>query len=201
MVYLVLAIQQRIACWVAAFVSSCLYVWVLFGAHLYMESALNAFYAAMAVYGFWQWQHGAGGARSRRDPLAGRRAMPRASSASALVAGELVFSAALHPGRVAVPRFAGDLVQRIRHLSGGAQSVRELALVAGDRFGQSVPVFYTRHCICTMLLFALYLVLIVIGMREWRRDLPLPAAMRPRELERARCAPRAGQRENRDPSL
>ena len=28
-VYLVLAIRQQLACWVAAFVSSCLYVWVL----------------------------------------------------------------------------------------------------------------------------------------------------------------------------
>ncbi len=59
--YLLLAIRQRLECWVAAFVSSCLYVWVFFGAHLYMESVLNAFYAAMAVYGFWQWR-GAGAA-------------------------------------------------------------------------------------------------------------------------------------------
>ena len=59
--YLVLAIRQRIECWVAAFVSSCLYVWVLFTARLYMESVLNAFYAAMAVYGYWQWRRGRGG--------------------------------------------------------------------------------------------------------------------------------------------
>ncbi len=60
--YLLLAIRQQIGCWAAAFVSSCLYVWVLFGARLYMESVLNAFYAAMAVYGFWQWRQ----ARRRR---------------------------------------------------------------------------------------------------------------------------------------
>src|SRR5450755_4913756 len=59
--YLPLAIRQSIHCWLAAFVSSCLYVWVLFGARLYMESALNAFYAAMAAYGYWQWSRGAGG--------------------------------------------------------------------------------------------------------------------------------------------
>ena len=46
--YLLLAIRQSLGCWAAAFVSSCLYVWVLFGARLYMESVLNAFYAAMA---------------------------------------------------------------------------------------------------------------------------------------------------------
>ncbi len=57
-VYLLLAIRQSIGCWAAAFVSSCLYVWVLFGARLYMESVLNAFYAAMAIYGYWQWRGG-----------------------------------------------------------------------------------------------------------------------------------------------
>jgi len=62
-VYLLLAIKQRQSCWAAAFVSSCLYVWVLFGARLYMESALNAFYAAMAVYGYWQWTRSKGGKR------------------------------------------------------------------------------------------------------------------------------------------
>jgi len=61
-VYLLLAIRQRLECWIAAFVSSCLYVWVFFGARLYMESVLNAFYAGMAVYGFWQWQQGRAGA-------------------------------------------------------------------------------------------------------------------------------------------
>jgi nicotinamide mononucleotide transporter len=59
--YLLLAIQQRIECWAAAFVSSCLYVSVCFTARLYMEALLNAFYAAMAIYGFWQWRQGRGG--------------------------------------------------------------------------------------------------------------------------------------------
>ncbi len=52
--YLLLAIRQHIGCWAAAFLSSCLYVWVMFGARLYMGSVLNGFYAAMAVYGYRQ---------------------------------------------------------------------------------------------------------------------------------------------------
>ena len=61
--YLLLAIRQHISCWAAAFISSCLYVWVMFGARLYMESVLNAFYAAMAVYGYQQWTRDRGGRR------------------------------------------------------------------------------------------------------------------------------------------
>src|SRR5580704_6460406 len=59
--YLLLAIGQRLSCWIAAFISSVLYVWVLFDARLYMESVLQVYYALMAIYGFRQWQHGGGG--------------------------------------------------------------------------------------------------------------------------------------------
>jgi nicotinamide mononucleotide transporter len=36
----------------------------------------------------------------------------------------------------------------------------------------SLCLYFTRRLYLTMLLFALYLVLIAIGMREWRRSLP-----------------------------
>jgi nicotinamide mononucleotide transporter len=36
----------------------------------------------------------------------------------------------------------------------------------------SVGLYFTRHLYLTMLLYALYLVLIALGMREWRRSLP-----------------------------
>jgi nicotinamide mononucleotide transporter len=39
----------------------------------------------------------------------------------------------------------------------------------------SACLYCTRHLYATMLLFGLYLILIVIGMREWRRSLLLTA--------------------------
>lgn len=39
----------------------------------------------------------------------------------------------------------------------------------------SACLYYTRHLYATMLLFGLYLILILIGMREWRRSLLLTA--------------------------
>ena len=49
--YLVLAVRQNILCWFAALFSSCVYIGVFFTAQLYMESVLQIFYAAMAIYG------------------------------------------------------------------------------------------------------------------------------------------------------
>jgi nicotinamide mononucleotide transporter len=173
-VYLLLAIRQRLECWAAAFVSSCLYVWVFFGAHLYMESALNAFYAAMAIYGFWQWQHGRGGSALAvcRWPIA-RHLMGLAG----VIALSIVNSYFLRRFTPAASPFVDSMVTW--------SSVFSTFLVARKVFENwhwwlvidsvSLCLCFTRRLYLTMLLFGFYLVLIVIGMRQWRRTLP-PAA-------------------------
>ena len=55
--YLLLAIRQNIWCWLCAGISTAIYVWVFVDARLYMESVLNAFYFAMAVYGWYVWRY------------------------------------------------------------------------------------------------------------------------------------------------
>jgi nicotinamide mononucleotide transporter len=172
--YLLLAIRQSISCWVAAFVSSCLYIWVLFGARLYMESLLNAFYAAMAVYGFWEWRGGRPGRGLGISRWSGGR------NALALVA---VFALSLvtwfflrRYTRAAWP-FVDSMV--------AWASVFATFLVARKVYENwhwwllidsvSLYLYFTRGLYLTMLLFALYLVLIAVGMREWRRSLILVA--------------------------
>lgn len=56
--YLVLAIRQSIWCWYCAAASTAIYIWLFFGAKLYMESVLNVFYFVMAVYGWTVWTKG-----------------------------------------------------------------------------------------------------------------------------------------------
>jgi nicotinamide mononucleotide transporter len=169
-VYLLLAIRQRLSCWVAAFISSCLYVWVMFGARLYMESVLNAFYAAMAVYGFWQWRQGRGGGvlAVRRWPI-GRHA--------AGFLGVIVLSAVNWYFLSRYTPAASPLVDSLVTWS----SVFATFLVARKVYENwhwwlvidsvSLCLYFMRHLYFTMLLFALYLVMIIIGMRQWRSSL------------------------------
>lgn len=56
--YLLLAIRQNIWCWFCAGVSTAIYVWLTFVARLYMDTALQVFYFAMAVYGWYVWTTG-----------------------------------------------------------------------------------------------------------------------------------------------
>ncbi len=56
--YLLLAMLESSLCWYFAFFSTALYVWIFGDVSLYMESALNVYYMAMAIYGWLQWQRG-----------------------------------------------------------------------------------------------------------------------------------------------
>ncbi len=172
--YLILAIRQHILCWVAAFTSSCLYVWVLFGAHLYMESVLNAFYAGMAVYGYLKWRTNRVGEvlEVSRWPPAGHAAGLLGVTVLSLVSWYFLrtFTPAAWPFVDSVVTWASAFTTYLV-----ARKVYEnwhWWLVIDS---VSVYLYFTRHLYVTMVLFCLYVVLIVIGMREWRRGLPAAA--------------------------
>ena len=54
-IYLVLAAKEDIKCWYAAIISSSIYFFIMLDAGLLMESILQIFYIAMAIYGWNQW--------------------------------------------------------------------------------------------------------------------------------------------------
>lgn len=57
--YVVLAIRQHPACWLASATAALLYIFIFFVQRLYLESLLQAFYVGMACYGLWLWRFGA----------------------------------------------------------------------------------------------------------------------------------------------
>ncbi len=169
--YLLLAIRQQISCWIAAFVSSCLYVWVYYDARLYMESLLSVFYAIMAIYGFIQWRAVAGGPglKVSRWPL--RR---HALGFTATLVMSILTSYVLRRFTPAAWPFLDSMITWA--------SVYATFLVARKVYENwywwlvidsvALVVYYARHLYPTLCLFALYLLLIGPGMRAWRRELP-----------------------------
>jgi nicotinamide mononucleotide transporter len=167
--YLVLAIRQRLECWVAAFVSSCLYVWVLFQARLYMESVLNGFYAAMAVYGYLKWRGGGERPLEISRWPAGRHV----GGLLATLALSILSSHFLRRYTPAAWPFVDSMVTWA--------SVFATYLVARKVYENwhwwlvidtvEIYLYFSRRLFATVLLFVLYLVLIGAGMREWRRAL------------------------------
>ncbi len=56
--YLVLAIRENIWCWLFAFISTAIYIYLFHSVSLLSESLLNIYYLLMAVYGWYQWRFG-----------------------------------------------------------------------------------------------------------------------------------------------
>ena len=168
--YLVFAIRERLACWYFAGLSAGLYVYILFDARLYMESALNLFYFAMAVYGFWSWRRGRDG-----EPLVVSTWPLRVHAIA--IAGILVLSLATGAALAALTDAALPYVDSATTWAAlwatflVARKVLEnwwywlaidLTLVA---------VFTLRDLELTAALFGLYVVMIPFGLLSWRRSL------------------------------
>jgi nicotinamide mononucleotide transporter len=56
--YILLALKEKRSCWYAAGISTAIYTVLFWDVSLLMDSALNAYYLLMAVYGWYQWGHG-----------------------------------------------------------------------------------------------------------------------------------------------
>ena len=53
--YILLAIREHRACWIAGGVSTCIYAFVFLEAGLPMQAGLQLVYVAMAVWGYLAW--------------------------------------------------------------------------------------------------------------------------------------------------
>lgn len=71
--YLILAMREHIACWLMAFISTSLFLWLFWEAKLVMESALQVYYLIMAAYGYWQWTSGEQGHERKIQTLSARQ--------------------------------------------------------------------------------------------------------------------------------
>jgi nicotinamide mononucleotide transporter len=168
--YLVLAIRQNILCWPAALVSVLLSLVLFYDARLYMESALQIFYAAMALYGWRQWRRG--GERGQGVAIGVWPLGKHLLTIAAIVglSGGLGWALS-HTTDAAFP-YADSFtsVAAIVTTYMVAKKVLENWIYWFVIDAVSVYLYSARELFLYAALFALYLVLIVIGFRRWLRD-------------------------------
>lgn len=172
--YLVLAIRQNILCWPAALISVLLSLVLFFEARLYSESALQLFYAAMALYGWYQWRFGGGGAADETVELPvsvwplKRHAIAIAVSLVATVAIGWVLA---HKTRAAFPYLdTFTSVSAIVTTYMVAKKILENWLYWIVLDSLSVYLYVARNLYLYAALFVVYVVLAVLGWLRWRRD-------------------------------
>jgi nicotinamide mononucleotide transporter len=170
--YLVLAIRESLWCWPAAFLSSVLGVAVMLGARLYSEAGLNVFYAAMAVYGWYQWRYGGRRQASAELPIS---VWPLTNHALA-IGGTLVLSAALGWFMSANTAAAFPYLDAFVTIASivttymVARKILENWIYWLVVDSLSLYLYLERGLNLYVGLFALYLVLVVVGLVRWHRD-------------------------------
>jgi nicotinamide mononucleotide transporter len=53
--YVIFASHGSLWCWPAAMISTLLYTYIFYDVYLWSDSALQVYYFAMAIYGWWNW--------------------------------------------------------------------------------------------------------------------------------------------------
>lgn len=168
--YLLLAIRQNAWCWPAALLSAALFLLLMYRAQLYVQSALQLFYMAMAVYGWWRWRGGAGGETPVVISWPPRAHMP------ALL---LIVVAGLATGMV-LAAHTDAAFPFIDALTGWGAVVT--TWMVARKVLQNwhywfvidvllVFVYAHQGLWLTAGLFVLYLVLVVVGYRQWRASM------------------------------
>ena len=168
--YLVLAIREHVACWIAAIFSTGIYVVLMSQAGLYMESALQFFYIAMAVYGWYSWTHGDGPGHELRVsswPLS-RHVIPLSLILLATLLSGYLLDRHTEAAMPYLDSFTtwGAIVTTWMVARKVLQNWHYWFIIDS----LSVYLYINRGLYLTALLFMVYLVLIVIGYRAWRRS-------------------------------
>jgi nicotinamide mononucleotide transporter len=168
--YLALAIRQSLWCWPAALISVSLWAVVVLDARLYMDFALQIFYFAMAIYGWQQWRSGGAGhegVRVRRWPLA-RHALTLALIALVSVVAWFLLrqTSAAYPFLDSLTAVASVVATFMV-----ARKVIENWIYWFVIDSVLIYLYLARDLDWYAGLYAVYLVMIVVGFREWRKSL------------------------------
>lgn len=167
--YLILAIRQNIWCWFCAGVSTAIYIYLFADAKLYMESLLNVFYFVMAIYGWYMWYFG----------RAGNTELPVSvwSGSVHMLAIAIIAAMSLTSGLL-LDRFTDAKFPYIDSMTTWS-AVWATFLVARKILenwwywliidGVSIFIYWARDLQLTSSLFVLYVILVPIGLLNWRR--------------------------------
>ena len=171
--YLLLAVKENIWCWFFAFVSTAIYTILFWDVSLLMDSALNVYYMAMAIFGWHQWTRGGDGGSvdSHKSPI---RSLSRRqhgliiisiillSTVSGYLLGE--YSSAAWPYVDSFTTWASVITT---YLVARKYLQNWLYWIVIDTV--SVPLYIDRGLNLTALLFVFYIIIAVLGYVSWQK--------------------------------
>lgn len=168
--YVLLAMGQSRLCWIAAFISAVIYLYIFANVKLYMEAGLQLVYAGMAVVGWAFW------GRDRSDESLAVTTRPLRFHLSTII-GILLMAGIVGSLLTTYTDAARPYIDSMTTLAAVAatwmvtQKILENWLYWFVINTVSVWLFMDRGLNPTAALFALYIMLSVIGYFVWRKTL------------------------------
>jgi nicotinamide mononucleotide transporter len=168
-VYVVLAVRENPWCWPVGIVSVALSVVLFFEAKLYADMGLNAVYVAVSFYGWHHWLHGGKGHGELRVT---RTPRPWVLAAAGVVIAVLLGLFLALRTDASLPFWdssttSGSLVAQWMQTKKWLENWH--VWIAVDAVYVGMYVYKSLYLMAG--LYSVYLVLAVLGVREWARSL------------------------------
>ena len=166
-----LTTREKVWCWPIGIVSVMLFVAVFFRARLYGAMGLQVVYVGLAIYGWYSWVNGGQGDGPLRVSKASRRVLVVAGVAGVVAAAAL---AAWLARRTDESLPVTDAATTSFSLVAQWMQTRKLIenwwiwLVVDLVY---VGMYLSQHLLWTAGLYAVYVALAIVGLREWRQSL------------------------------
>jgi len=169
--YVILAIRQSIWAWPSAFVSTLIYTILFWQAQLPLQSLLNAYYLAMAVYGFWLWHQ-----PPQSDKAIQVHQQTFGFHLSFLLLGSLLtwgIGSYLQSGNYSAAPYldAGVMIFSVLNTYLMARKLLENWLYWLVINSAAMYLYWLSGFYLTIVMFMLYFVLAIIGYLTWRKEL------------------------------
>ena len=158
-------------CWPVGLVNVGLFILVVHEARLYADMGLQVVYVALCLYGWYQWLHGGASGGTLRVSRAPRRALVWLAAAGLLFAGALGAGLRRYTD-ASLPFWDSSLAS----FSLVAQWMQARKLIENWAVWILVDVVYVGMYVWKRLhptagLYAVFVLLAVLGLVEWRRSL------------------------------
>jgi nicotinamide mononucleotide transporter len=163
-----LTTKRRLICWPVTLISIFLYMLVFYSTKLYSDALLQVFFVAFTIYGWWHWQRGVHQeGEVRVAPLALRNLL--LALAIGVVGSFALGSLAVHI-HAALPHLDATLMsyslvaswwQARKHIVNWWLWIVVDLVYIGE--------YLYKDLIVTAILYAVFVGLAVLGLRDWRR--------------------------------
>jgi len=174
--YLLLALRENSLCWYCALASTAIYTGLFWDVSLLMESGLNVYYMAMAVYGWWLWR-GDKSEEGELNPNKSAVEISRWPLQNHLLAWAVIAVLTLVSGSLLASKTAAALPYLDSFTTWGSvlttwmvtRKILENWLYWIVIDSVSIFLYIDRGLHLTSLLFVAYVIIVVFGFFAWRR--------------------------------